>query len=94
MPKKKSHKLCPVCFDLIGEGTRMKIVSFLKKKPSNATEIGRHFALTQPTISHHLKVLKKNKMVLSQKKGREIFYTLNRAYPCNRCSLFQIPFKT
>ena len=27
---KPSKKLCPVCFDLIGEGTRMKIVDFLK----------------------------------------------------------------
>jgi len=91
MPKKK---FCPHCFDLIGENTRMKIVQFLKKKPKNVKEIGKHFDLTQPTISHHLKVLKKIGMISSQKKGREIYYFLNEKYPCRKCSLFEIPFKT
>ena len=50
--------------------------------------------MTQPTISHHLKVLKKMGMVLSQRKGREIYYSLNKKYPCRKCLLFQIPFKT
>jgi len=90
---KKSKKICPVCFDLIGEDTRMKIVGYLRKKPSNVKEIGKHFALTQPTISHHLKVLKKIGMVLSQKKGRQIYYSLNKKYPCKNCSLFRMPFK-
>ena len=91
MPKKK---ICPECFNLIGEDTRMKIVQFLRKKPSNVKEVGKHFTLTQPTISHHLKALKKMGMVFSKKKGREIFYFLNAKYPCRKCSLFKIPFKT
>lgn len=62
------RKICPECFDLIGDDTRMKIIRYLKKKPNNVKEIGRRFALTQPTISHHLKVLKKMRMVFSQKK--------------------------
>jgi DNA-binding transcriptional ArsR family regulator len=87
-------KICPECFGLIGEGTRMRIIQYLRKKPSNVREIGRHFSLTQPTISHHLKVLKKIGMVFSKKKGREIYYFLNRKYPCKKCFLFKIPFKT
>jgi DNA-binding transcriptional ArsR family regulator len=87
-------KVCPDCFNLIGEDTRMKIIRYLKKKPNNVREIGRHFALTQPTISHHLKVLKRIGMVFSRKSGREIYYFLNVKYPCKNCSLFKIPFKT
>lgn len=91
MPNKK---LCPNCFSLIGEGTRMKIIQYLRKKPSSVKGIGRHFDLTQPTISHHLKVLKKIGMVQSRKSGREIYYFLNIKYPCRNCSLFKIPFRT
>jgi DNA-binding transcriptional ArsR family regulator len=91
MPKRK---ICPECFALIGEGTRMKIVQYLRKKPNNVKEIGKHFSLTQPTISHHLKVLKKIGMIFSKKKGRKIYYFLNKKYPCKRCYLFKIPFKT
>jgi len=91
MPKKK---VCPKCFNLIGEETRMRIVQYLRKKPNNVREIGRHFSLTQPTISHHLKVLKKIGMIFSKKKGRKIYYFLNLKYPCRKCFLFKIPFKT
>jgi len=91
MPKRK---ICPQCLTLIGEDTRTKIIQYLRKKPSNVKEIGKHFALTQPTISHHLKTLKKIGMVFSQKKGREIYYFLNKKYPCKSCYLFKIPFKT
>ena len=87
-------KICPECFNLMGDNTRMRIVRYLRKKPSNVKEIGRHFDLTQPTISHHLKVLKKIGMVFSKKSGREIYYFLNTKYPCRNCSLFKIPFKT
>jgi len=87
-------KICPECFNLIGEGTRMRIIQYLRKKPSNVKEIGRHFSLTQPTISHHLKVLKKIGMVFNKRRGREIYYFLNRKYPCKKCFLFKIPFKT
>jgi ArsR family transcriptional regulator len=77
----------------MGDNTRMKIVQYLKKEPKNVREIGRHFDLTQPTISHHLKVLKKIGMVFSRKSGREIYYFLNVKYPCRNCSLFKIPFR-
>ena len=89
-----TKKICPQCLTLIGEDTRTKIIKFLKKEPKNVGEIAGHFSLTQPTISHHLKVLKKMGMVLSRKSGRKIYYSLNTKYPCRKCFLFKIPFKT
>lgn len=86
-------KICTKCFDLIGENTRMRIIHYLRKNRHNVKDICQHFSLTQPTISHHLKVLKKIGMVFSKKRGREIYYFLNQKYPCKKCSLFKIPFK-
>ena len=88
------RKKCPNCLSLLGENTRTKIIQQLKKGPSRVSEIEANFSLTQPTISYHLKVLKKLGMLLNKKKGRAIYYFLNRKYPCKKCFLFKLPFKT
>jgi len=88
------RKICPQCFRLIGQGSRVRIIQQLRKKPINVSEIAKRlFSLTQPTISHHLKVLEKIGLIFSQKKGREIYYFLNKKYPCKKCHLLKIPFK-
>lgn len=87
-------KKCPDCLTLLGENTRNKIIQQLRKKPSRVSDIEANFSLTQPTISYHLKALKKLGMVLCKKQGREIYYFLNRKYPCKKCFLFKLPFKT
>lgn len=91
MPNKK---ICPECLRLIGEGARVKIIQQLKKGPHNVSKITSCFSLTQPTISHHLRALENIGMIFSRKKGREIYYYLNRKYPCRKCLLFKLPFKT
>lgn len=88
-----NKKICPECLRLIGDGTRVKIIKQLRKKPNNVSKIETSFSLTQPTISYHLKVLEKIGMVFSKKKGREIYYFLNKKYPCKNCLLFKIPFR-
>ena len=90
----KKLKKCPNCLGLLGDNTRTKIIRHLKKKPGRVSDIEADFVLTQPTISYHLKTLKKLGMVLSKKKGREVYYFLNRKYPCKKCNLFNLPFKT
>lgn len=86
-------KNCPKCLNLIGAETRAKIIQQLKKKQSTVSEIGKNFNLTQPTISYHLKALEKTKIVFKEKQGREIFYSLNKKYPCKNCYIFKILFK-
>ena len=88
-----NKKICPDCLRLVGDGTRVKIIQQLRKKPHNVSKIEANFSLTQPTISYHLRVLEKIGMVFSKKKGREIYYFLNKKYPCKNCLLFKIPFK-
>ena len=90
MVKKKS---CPNCLRIIGDSTRSKIIQQLKKKPNKVSKIESRFSLTQPTISYHLKVLEKLGIVFGKKKGREIYYFLNKKYPCENCLILKIPFK-
>lgn len=86
-------KKCPHCLGLLGDSTRMKIIQQLKKKPGRVSDLEANFSLAQPTISYHLKILKKSGVVLSKKQGREVYYHLNKKYPCKNCLILKIPLK-
>ncbi|MFH1671550.1 MAG: metalloregulator ArsR/SmtB family transcription factor [Candidatus Portnoybacteria bacterium] len=87
MPNKKT---CPLCFHLLSEKTRAKIIKYLKKGAERVGKIQAKFALTQPTITHHLRVLEKGGMIVSKKQGREVYYSWNKKYPCKECTVFKM----
>jgi DNA-binding transcriptional ArsR family regulator len=41
--------------------------------------------VTQPTVSHHLAVLREAKLVRSRREGRQVFYTLDQAEVARCC---------
>ncbi|MEH7548405.1 MULTISPECIES: autorepressor SdpR family transcription factor [Bacillaceae] len=64
-------------FKALSDPSRRKILHLLKKKDLSAGEIADHFNMTKPSISHHLNVLKQANLVDSEKKGQQVFYSLN-----------------
>jgi DNA-binding transcriptional ArsR family regulator len=94
MSKAKQSKQCPECLCSIGERARVKIIKLLKESPLNVSKIAECFCLKQPTITHHLRTLEKMGVLVSEKKGRETYYSLNKKYPCKKCNIFEIPFKS
>lgn len=86
-------KNCPQCFKILSDKSRAKIIHYLgKKKKSNVKEINSLFKLRQPTVSHHLIVLKKIGILKSKKAGKEVYYFFNTKYSCSKCNLFKTPF--
>lgn len=65
---------------LLGDSSRLSIIIYLMEKEANVSEITNHLKLSQPTISHHLRVLKNAKILKSQKKGKEVYYRLSSNY--------------
>lgn len=61
----------------MADPTRRKILSLLKQNDMNAGEIAEHFNMTKPSISHHLNQLKQANLVVAEKKGQNIIYSLN-----------------
>ncbi|MFA5080837.1 MAG: autorepressor SdpR family transcription factor [Candidatus Paceibacterota bacterium] len=61
----------------LSDPTRRKILEMLKKKDMAAGEIGRNFNMTLPSLSHHLNTLKQADLVISERNGQEIIYSLN-----------------
>ena len=49
----------------------------LKKRDMTAGEIADKFDISKPSISHHLNTLKQAGMVLDERKGQYIYYSIN-----------------
>jgi DNA-binding transcriptional ArsR family regulator len=78
------EELCPDCFKVVGERSRYNLVCLLGKARSGMTvsELTKQIKLRQPTVTHHLQVLKSVDAVHAQERGREKVYKLNRAAHC------------
>ena len=76
--------LCSDCFKVVGVESRYKLVCQLgkSKEGESVTELTAHLGLKQPTVTHHLQVLKSVDAVESYDKGRERIYRLNREAHC------------
>ncbi len=61
----------------VTEPTRLKILFLLGEKGRLCVgEIASHFRISRPAVSHHLKILKDNDLVLGEKSGQEVYYTV------------------
>ncbi|MDD3171014.1 MAG: metalloregulator ArsR/SmtB family transcription factor [Bacilli bacterium] len=67
-----------VIFKALGDETRQKIVAMLSKGSLCACKILEEFKITQPTLSHHMKVLCDAKLVTFIKDGKWMHYSLNK----------------
>lgn len=64
---------------VLGDPTRLKIIKILSdNKERCACELLETFDITQPTLSHHMKILNNFKLVKTKKAGVWNYYTLNR----------------
>ena len=64
-------------FKALNDETRRKILDLLKKQDMNAGEIAKEFNISKPSISHHLDILKRADLIVSEKQGQFIRYSLN-----------------
>ncbi len=64
-------------FNALSDPTRQKILELLKKKDMSAGDIGKHFDITLPSLSHHLNILKGADLVSSNRQGQTMVYSLN-----------------
>lgn len=64
-------------FKALADKNRRKILELLKEKDMTVGEIGQHLAITGASLSHHLDILKRTNLVISQRKGQFILYSLN-----------------
>ena len=74
-------------FRALADPTRLEIFRLIaaQAEPICVCDIVGRFDVSQPTISHHLKVLREAGLVTWEKRGLWVYYSLNRA------ALHQVP---
>ena len=90
--KKTAEELCPECFKVVGVPSRYQLVYMLAKNKEGLTvqEMTNSLGLAQPTVTHHLNILRSVDAVYSKDRGRERVYFINRSAHCfDECN---IPF--
>jgi ArsR family transcriptional regulator, arsenate/arsenite/antimonite-responsive transcriptional repressor len=65
----------------LSDSTRLQIVAMLagQDEPLCVCDIQGNFILAQPTISHHLRILRDAHLVTWEKRGLWVYYSLDRA---------------
>lgn len=64
-------------FKALSDPTRRKILEMLSEKDLNAGEIADAFQISKPSVSHHLSILKNAKLIIDERQGQNIIYSLN-----------------
>ena len=82
MPSKSStsdqslQDLCQLCH-LLSDKNRLRMVLMLAAGERNVTEICEELDLAQPTVSHHLGLLRMNGIILPKRQGKKVIYALD-----------------
>lgn len=64
-------------FKALSDPSRRQILELLADGELTAGEIAEHFAMTKPSISHHLNILKHAELVTAERQGQNIVYRIN-----------------
>jgi DNA-binding transcriptional ArsR family regulator len=64
-------------FRLMSDKTRLNILMLLAGGERNVTSLCEELGLPQPTVSHHLGLLRMNNMIGNRRAGKQVFYGLN-----------------
>lgn len=80
-------KHADLIFKALGDPLRVRIVEFLRHPDAQccsfqdkvcACDVERLLGLSQPTISHHMKLLVQAGLVVAEKTGRWVYYRIDR----------------
>jgi len=66
-------------FGLLSDSTRLGILSLLRGGPKNVTALCKALRQKQPTVSHHLGLLRMGRLVNGTRKGKSVIYTVDKA---------------
>jgi ArsR family transcriptional regulator, zinc-responsive transcriptional repressor len=64
-------------FRLLADKTRLSILILLSKGERNVTSLCEELSMAQPTVSHHLGLLRTNNIIGNRRDGKQVFYELN-----------------
>jgi ArsR family transcriptional regulator len=83
----------PVLFaKALADNTRQKIMNLVCCQWLSVNEIVEQLNVTQPTVSHHLALLREAGLVNVREEGKQTFYSLNQERVAFCCGQLMIKF--
>jgi len=83
----------PVLFaKALADETRQKIMNLVCCQWLSVNEIVEQLNVTQPTVSHHLALLREAGLVSVREEGKQTFYSLNQERVALCCGQLMIKF--
>ena len=64
-------------FKLLSDGTRLRILMLLSRGERNVSSLCDELRLPQPTVSHHLGLLRMRNIIANRRSGKQVFYGLD-----------------
>lgn len=65
-------------FKALGSNTRLEILMLITHKTMNVNELASHFEISKASLSYHLNILKKGKLVYYKRIDTQHLYFINR----------------
>jgi len=76
---KKVYKIHSEICKTLSNPVRLEVINLLRNKKRSVGELVNLTKISQSTISQHLTILRQKNLVLTKRKGKNIYYSL--AYP-------------
>ena len=86
-------KRLQVIFQTLSDYNRLGMIQFICEKERSVGEIVKETKLSQPLVSHHLRVLKENGILETKRDGPFIFYYIKDKKIIDAINLFLEIFK-
>ena len=73
-------------FGVLSDETRLKLLKILQKHDEkHVSDLCKMLKLPQPTVSHHLGLLRTHGLVCNRRQGKQVFYSIDPK-PYNQAS--------
>ena len=83
---------CVAFCKALADETRQGILRILLEGEKCVSDLAEAFPMSQPTISHHLNILKSLGLVESRKDGKYVYYDINRDNVIECCGMLIAQF--
>lgn len=76
MPDQEACARTAEIFKQVSDGSRLRILWFLCHCEECVSNIAAAMEMSDPAVSHHLRLLKKSGLIVSRRDGKETYYRL------------------
>ena len=77
-------------FRLLSDKTRLNILTLLAHGERNVTSLCQELRLPQPTVSHHLGLLRMSNLITNRRNGKQVFYELDGRVDASTARTLQV----